>query len=523
MIKTLNITLISLCGFFAWCLLSLCIVSGQPVSSVLVTDVILYALWCVALSVSRNLRSVAVAVVLICALIQSFLVFFQFFDILGSRHSLFPVTGFMGNPGLMGGFQAIAMVIGLHYIKHSSSSKMRIVLIVLSAIYLFTMLASDSRAAVVGCLVGVITIFWDKLKNIINRYRWLVIGVMLAALGLSVGLYFYRPASVDARLLIWRVGVDMFMESPIYGQGLSMFAHRYMNCQAEYFLSHPTSPFVSVADNAAYPYSDLLRVVLELGLIGMVLVLMVLVIPLAVRADNSIKAPLVTYLVFSLFSYPSYDTIMSLCFPVLLFFPFCSDESRGKRYRLLFITLLLMLTLCGYRHYNVTERLYSHDEKELKLELQKVKDWYLIPRYNIVLSELFESGSSLYPDMIGYLRPTCENYCLIGDYLCRKQNNAAAEGYYSRASEMIPTRMTPLYKLWKLYMYENRYVKIENEYSIRRVSINSRPLTRSEKNQEIEKVDAERLNKVKELLSADQYLKWYEVYLVNEAYRKSQK
>jgi len=182
-----------------------------------------------------------------------------------------------------------------------------------------------------------------------------------------------------------------------------------------------------------------------------------------------------------------------------------------------------MLTLCGYRHYNVTERLYSHDEKELKLELQKVKDWYLIPRYNIVLSELFESGSSLYPDMIGYLRPTCENYCLIGDYLCRKQNNAAAEGYYSRASEMIPTRMTPLYKLWKLYMYENRYVKIENEYSIRRVSINSRPLTRSEKNQEIEKVDAERLNKVKELLSADQYLKWYEVYLVNEAYRKSQK
>ena len=118
-----------------------------------------------------------------------------------------------------------------------------------------------------------------------------------------------------------------------------------------------------------------------------------------------------------------------------------------------------MLTLCGYRHYNVTERLYSHDEKELKLELQKVKDWYLIPRYNIVLSELFESGSSLYPDMIGYLRPTCENYCLIGDYLCRKQNNAAAEGYYSRASEMIPTRMTPLYKLWKLYMYENRYVE----------------------------------------------------------------
>ena len=69
----------------------------------------------------------------------------------------------------------------------------------------------------------------------------------------------------------------------------------------------------------------------------------------------------------------------------------------------------------------------------------------------------------------------------------------------------------------------DRYVKIENEYSIRRVSINSRPLTRSEKNQEIEKVDAERLNKVKELLSADQYLKWYEVYLVNEAYRKSQK
>lgn len=41
-------------------------------------------------------------------LVQAFIVFGQFSGLIQSRHILFDVTGFMGNPGQMGGFQAVA-------------------------------------------------------------------------------------------------------------------------------------------------------------------------------------------------------------------------------------------------------------------------------------------------------------------------------------------------------------------------------------------------------------------------------
>ena len=51
--------------------------------------------------------------------------------------------------------------------------------------------------------------------------------------------------------------------------------------------------------------------------------------------------------------------------------------------------------------------------------------------------------------------PTCEIYCDIGDLFKEQKDYASAQYYYQRASDMIPRRLIPRYKLFMLYYEMN--------------------------------------------------------------------
>ncbi len=59
-------------------------------------------------------------------------------------------------------------------------------------------------------------------------------------------------------------------------------------------------------------------------------------------------------------------------------------------------------------------------------------------------------------EVIPLLRPTCENWCQIGDYYSTMGEKVKAEKYYQLAAYMIPTRILPNYSLWKLYLSQER-------------------------------------------------------------------
>ena len=94
------------------------------------------------------------------------------------------------------------------------------------------------------------------------------------------------------------------------------------------FEENPASPFASVADNTACPFSELLSIAIALGAVGLLLFLSALFATLASRpADTSaktFKAALVALVAFSLFSYPSE------VFPLLLLYAVCLGGIGGK-------------------------------------------------------------------------------------------------------------------------------------------------------------------------------------------------
>lgn len=146
-------------------------------------------------------------------LVQAFIVFGQFSGLIQSRHILFDVTGFMGNPGQMGGFQAVASVCCLSLIKEYRHGQ-KVWLMAVFALLSLSLAVSDSRAAWIAMLAGTAFVYRKEIHGAFKKRKYLIPVSVAVLAGFAVGLYFYRSGSADARLLIWPLLVFGFFSYP---------------------------------------------------------------------------------------------------------------------------------------------------------------------------------------------------------------------------------------------------------------------------------------------------------------------
>ncbi|MEI3467661.1 MAG: O-antigen ligase family protein [Bacteroides intestinalis] len=86
--------------------------------------------------------------------------------------------------------------------------------------------------------------------------------------------YFLKKESADARLFIWKNSGQLLYTSPLTGSGVNTFASRYMYTQAEYFANHPDSPYKLKASDNSHAFNEYLRIIVEYGIIGLILLLL---------------------------------------------------------------------------------------------------------------------------------------------------------------------------------------------------------------------------------------------------------
>lgn len=53
-----------------------------------------------------------------------------------------------------------------------------------------------------------------------------------------------------------------------------------------------------------------------------------------------------------------------------------------------------------------------------------------------------------------FLFPSSDTYCWLGDDWMKKGNSRKAEYYFHKAADMVPVRIEPCYKLFKLHLSE---------------------------------------------------------------------
>ena len=375
-------------------------------------------------------------------LVQAFIVLGQFSGLIQSRHILFDVTGFMGNPGQMGGFQAVASVCCLSLIKEYRHGQ-KVWLMAVFALLSLSLAVSDSRAAWIAMLAGTAFVYRKEIQGAFKKRKSLI-PVSVAVLAVfAVGLYLYRSGSADARLLIWRVSLDMIADRPLTGFGPGNFPRYYMLYQADWFRAHPDSEFAAVADNAVYSFNEYIKLAVEAGLPGLLLFVAALCLLWHYTKDRDSFASLTTLLVFGFFSYPS-DKLLPASLMPLITGTVLHDRfgalsgNAGVRFSAMAATAVMAMAIYVFSGMGHPEKHYAGI-------------------------------------------PDCETWCDLGQASEAAGEPGQAEEYYRTASYMIPTRLRPNYLLWKLYLDAGRNddatrtawkilsmpLKVENTYTLR--------------------------------------------------------
>ena len=329
----------------------------------------------------------------------------QLYNYLPIKHSLFRTTGSFYNPGPYGGFIALMLPIALHYWLVYRRKNILFSYLFLSLIVVFLMVlpATLSRtawfAAVVGC--GAVLLlnrrFMVKLRLFWKRYRrqrFLGITILsLFLLSATYGTYHIKKDSANGRLFMWKITALAIHESPVKGVGLGGFPAAYAKAQMRYFKSGKGNEAERlVAGSPEYAFNEYLQILLEQGLFGFVLFLLLsfFIIKEGIR-NNQIGAStgFVSLLVFAFASYP-YQLWQ---FPIVwvLLGTVCTSGSdgviKGKGHIVLLILLIFVLgfasTICASRQKFIFKA---------KNEWKNLKPFYTMKAYDNVV----ESYDSLY-------------------------------------------------------------------------------------------------------------------------------
>lgn len=458
----------------------------------LTLDSLLYAEWVgiflIYFIVSRAFRNTDTLPVLftltLVGLVQAIVVITQAAGILENGHTFFHITGFMGNPGPLGGFQAIALVSG---VSLSVSNRTRqahrglyyFYLCVIGLI-ICSMVLSESRSGIIAAVAGLGVLFRLKIKNFFANRSIRIVAAIGLSLVFACILIFHRPSSVLARLLIWIVSALMFIDHPITGIGPGQFNMKYMLYQAEYFRTNPDSCFTMVADNVAYPYNEFLHILIEQGIIGFMIVILLILAVFRNARHNDVLAPLATLIVFSCFSYPSYDKVLVLLFPILIgaagcnatVWNFSSTGLRNVVYILSTIAGVSILSHASVSYRNMMDCCDGHKPVGNRLNTLFSKN-YTDHKINALYSDFIFKNPELLDDrVLGKVFPMCETWCRIGELMEKNHDLDSAEHYYVTAAYMIPTRIRPRYLLWEMMLKQGR----DNEAEILAKEILSRPV-----------------------------------------------
>lgn len=347
-------------------------------------------------------------------------------------------------------------------------------------LFVVAIVLSQSRAGVVAIIVisGIWVVRALKIKWLKNwSSPTKIAGSCLLIIIILVGLYFLKKDSADGRLLIWQCSAHMIADKLLFGHGIGGFQREYMLYQAEYFRNHPGSSFTMLADIVKHPFNEYLLLLVEHGLMGGLLFgSFVFYLILEYRMNKCSETfyamlCLVGAGVFACFSYP-------LGYPfVRLMLVFCAAlimQPETKRWKIpqeLFsfikpallvvsVTLLVLTCTMFYDEYCwnvIAQRSLAGETKAVMPDYAKLyktmnRNGLFLYNYAAELNFIDHNAESnrLFIESSHFMNDIDLQLQMADNYQKMKQYKEA-EKCLMLASEMIPNRFIPLYRLAKLY------------------------------------------------------------------------
>lgn len=413
-------------------------------------------------------------------LLESIIAILQNHHYIGSNHHAFAVTGTFGNPGPLGGFLAVCLIVTIWLLYKSIQNQNSYSLIgytVTTLCISYGLLLTESRAGWLAVSIGLLFLIHAKIPYYFSIFRsridYKVIIIPAVCIFIYI-LYVLKKDSADGRLFIWLNTLNMITDHPLLGTGTGGWLVNYMYYQADYFIQHPESVYISLADNVFYPYNEVLHFIAEQGIAGLLCLLLLLHSLFREKYNNStgrlLKGTLLAFIVFACFSYPADVFILQLLFVCLIaMMQSCSTRifiPRKTAYISCCIILICLITTSTWS-YHIYYRASTEINKLARGNNESTSSHLLLDNsaslfyYNPPLMHTYSQVClKKYPidktlqvlKSTSQIVPTCELYCDIGDLWKLKKDFILAEKNYQIAVSMIPNRLTPNYKLFRLYI-----------------------------------------------------------------------
>lgn len=405
--------------------------------------------------------------VIAAGIIESITASLQLGGILGSNHPQFQITGHLQNPGPLGGFITLCLLVTIWQTilcimeKHKIQKVIFFIIIVL--LQLTTLILTESRAAYIAFCVGLFTFI--PVKESYRNYKHRFVAANLATLACLMFLfvYFYniKHASANGRLFIWTVCAEMICESPIIGHGIGSFPRTYMLSQGEYIKKNAEimSFDSATATDNIYAFNEPLHLIVEMGIVG-VLLIGFLVLTLAMSKKSVSCSLLLAWITFSCFSYPLEVLPLLLAFPV--FFAMLPSKVIAKTNISQIMKFSGVTVLAGICFFSIN--VYS---VYAKLQNWNVDCLQMLHKYPWLRNNEHFSMAYMLPlcnkstDIKDYrelkhIIPSVVTYNALGKYLIRVHDYKEAEMVLLKAAWMAPRHVMAKYTLWKLYVHNGR-------------------------------------------------------------------
>lgn len=398
------------------------------------------------------------------------------------------------NTGIFGCFLAISSILSVgaavyfYKIKQKSVFCVGIVLILLIIVQLVVL---RSRTAWLSSFMGFAVLIIaensrykkkcfskSRLSNVMT-----IILFMLFLVFSAKALYTYKKDSADGRLLIWTTSYSIFKQNPLIGNGTGSFSALYMDAQALYFKDYPESKYSMLAGEMASPCNEYIRIVVEEGLIGLLLIIAIIsfllfrsklqsegISILNIATFNTIKAAFIGLLVVAFFtSALDLYQFKALCVifvaflssyvrPVyLVHLPFGYERTSNVCLMIGFIILSFYAIEQAKSYYDAVRKWYSVETSHIDDCNEKIKlyaniypalkaDAFFLYNYACILrtKDDFNKAAVLLEQAVK-IRSSYYLNIELGEVYAKQENYQAAMECWNIAADMIPSRFLPLY------------------------------------------------------------------------------
>jgi O-antigen polymerase len=451
----------------------------------------------------------------------------QAFGLYRGYNTDYKVMGTFFNPAQFAGFLVASLPWSLYLAVRIKNGVFFTIIswlgFVSAGLIIIIMPATYSRAGYLGVATALgiwivhrynLVVFFKQTLN--TRFKKMgAICITIAVISIAfVGLYHFKSESAFGRTLIWKVALLAIKDKPLTGHGFDTFQAVFAPSQVAYFSAEPRSTREQmVAGSVRWAFNEYLQTTVELGIVGIVLLITLFFYALLGKTKRSARkgdsllllaarSSLGGMMVFACFSNPFHSLPCTLGFFFSLSVISCFLLSVRDMLFCSFINVLPLVIILSvsvyyyeiepknkiaYAEWRESDRL--HKKGAYRLADANFNNARPVLEYNGLFLQHMGKNLALrkkYTDAITILQQAKKYYCNDDWYLIMGEcyeglgNYNAAIWHYDQASFIIPHKFYPRYLLARLYDKigeKQKCVMIAQELLIKKTKIESIAIT----------------------------------------------